>query len=62
LVINLASTTHSQLSAEEPLIAGATLRYVWLIVSIELIEDIIAYIEQDRAASWQTASVSSIPQ
>ena len=44
------STTHSQLSAEDQLIAGATPGYVWLFASIELIEDIVVYIEQNRAA------------
>ncbi len=49
--IHTAPKTHSQLSEEEQLIAGATPGYVWLFVSIELIEDIITAIEQDRAAA-----------
>ena len=48
---SLTSTTHSQLSAEDQLIAGATPGYVWLFVSIELIEDVIADFEQNRAAA-----------
>ena len=45
--IHPTSKTHSRLSEEDQLIAGATPGYVWLFFSIELIEDIIADIEQD---------------
>ena len=41
----------SQLSAQEQLIAGATPCFVWLPVSIEIIEDITADTEQYRAAA-----------
>ena len=51
LAIHPASTTHSQLSAEDQLIAGATSDYVWLFVSIELIQVNLADVEKDRAAA-----------
>ena len=41
---------------------GATPGYVWLFASIELIEDIIADIEQGWGAPKQTASVKLILQ
>ena len=41
LTIHPASTTHSQLSAEEQLKAGVTPGYVRLCVGIEHVEDII---------------------
>jgi O-acetylhomoserine (thiol)-lyase len=46
LAIHPASTTHSQLSAEERAAAGVTDDYVRLSVGIEDIEDIIADLEQ----------------
>ena len=50
LAIHPASTTHSQLSAENQLKAGVTPGYVRLSVGIEHIEDIKADIEQALAA------------
>jgi O-acetylhomoserine (thiol)-lyase len=49
LAIHPASTTHSQLSAEERQAAGVTDDYVRLSVGIEDVEDIIADIEQALA-------------
>jgi O-acetylhomoserine (thiol)-lyase len=49
LAIHPASTTHSQLSAEERQSAGVTDDYVRLSVGIEDIEDIIADLEQSLA-------------
>ena len=49
LAIHPASTTHSQLSAEDQLNAGVTPGYVRLSVGIEHIEDIIADIDQALA-------------
>mgnify|MGYP002700964603 CR=1 FL=1 len=46
LAIHPASTTHSQLSSDEPLSAGVTTGYVRLSIGIEHIVDIIADIEQ----------------
>ena len=46
LAIHPASTTHSQLSAEEQLSAGVTAGYVRLSIGIEHYEDIIADIQQ----------------
>lgn len=46
LAIHPASTTHSQLSAEEQLASGVTEGYVRLSVGIEHIDDIIADLEQ----------------
>jgi len=46
LAIHPASTTHSQLSAEDQLSAGVTPGYVRLSVGIEHIDDIIADIDQ----------------
>ena len=46
LPIHPASTTHSQLSAEELISSGATPGYVRLSVGIEHIDDIIADIDQ----------------
>ena len=51
LAIHPASTTHSQLSAEDQLNAGVTPGYVRLSVGIEHIDDIIADIDQALAAS-----------
>jgi len=49
LVIHPASTTHSQLTAEEQLTTGVTDDFVRLSIGIESIEDIIADIEQALA-------------
>ena len=50
LAIHPATTTHSQLSAEEQLQTGVTDGYVRLSVGIEHIDDIIADLEQALAA------------
>jgi O-acetylhomoserine (thiol)-lyase len=51
LVIHPASTTHSQLSAEEQLAAGVTPGLVRLSVGIEHIDDILADLESGFAAA-----------
>ena len=51
LAIHPASTTHSQLSAEDQLKAGVTPGYVRLSVGIEHYDDIVADIEQALAAA-----------
>ncbi|MEK9760264.1 MAG: PLP-dependent transferase [Candidatus Puniceispirillum sp.] len=51
LAIHPASTTHSQLSAEDQLKAGVTPGYVRLSIGIEHYDDIIADIEQALAAA-----------
>ncbi len=51
LAIHPASTTHSQLSAEEQQATGVTEGYVRLSVGIEHIDDIIADLDQALAAS-----------
>jgi O-acetylhomoserine (thiol)-lyase len=51
LAIHPASTTHSQLSAEDQLKAGVTPGYVRLSIGIEHYDDIIADIEQALAAT-----------
>ena len=51
LAIHPASTTHSQLSAEDQLKTGVTPGYVRLAVGIEHFDDIIADIEQALAAA-----------
>ena len=51
LAIHPASTTHSQLTAEEQMATGVTEGYVRLSVGIEHIEDIIADIDQALAAA-----------
>lgn len=51
LAIHPATTTHSQLSAEEQLQTGVTEGYVRLSVGIEHIDDILADLEQALAAS-----------
>ena len=50
LAIHPASTTHSQLSAEDQLSAGVTPGYVRLSIGIEHCDDIIADIQQALAA------------
>ena len=54
LAIHPASTTHSQLSAEDQLRAGVTPGYVRLSVGIEHIDDIIQDIEQALKAAEKT--------
>ena len=49
LAVHPASTTHSQLSADEQLATGVTEGYVRLSVGIEHIDDIIADIDQALA-------------
>jgi len=51
LVIHPASTTHSQLTAQEQLDAGVTPDLVRISVGLETAEDIIADLEQALAAS-----------
>ena len=46
LAIHPASTTHSQLSAEDQLASGVTPGYVRLSIGIEHIDDILADLEQ----------------
>ena len=49
MAIHPASTTHSQLSAEEQLATGVNEGYVRLAVGIEHIDDIIADLDQALA-------------
>ena len=51
LAIHPASTTHSQLGAEEQLAAGVSQGYIRLSIGLEHIEDIIADLEQALAAA-----------
>jgi O-acetylhomoserine (thiol)-lyase len=51
LAIHPASTTHSQLTAEEQLQTGVTEGYVRLSLGIEHIDDIIADLDQALAAA-----------
>ncbi|HEY3333077.1 MAG TPA: O-acetylhomoserine aminocarboxypropyltransferase/cysteine synthase family protein [Capsulimonadaceae bacterium] len=51
LVIHPASTTHSQLTAEEQLASGITPEFVRLSIGLENVDDIIADIEQALAKS-----------
>jgi len=51
LAIHPASTTHSQLGAEEQLAAGVSQGYVRLSIGLEHIEDIIADLEQALAVA-----------
>ena len=51
LAIHPATTTHSQLSAEDQLVSGVTDGYVRLSIGIEHIDDILADLSQARAAS-----------
>jgi len=46
LAIHPASTTHSQLNAEEQLASGVTDGYIRLSIGIEHIDDIIADLDQ----------------
>jgi O-acetylhomoserine (thiol)-lyase len=58
LAIHPASTTHSQLSAEEQFATGVSDGYVRLSVGIEHIDDIIADLDQalERAAGLRDAA------
>lgn len=51
LAIHPASTTHSQLSAEEQLVTGVSPGYVRLSIGLEHIDDIIADLDQALAAA-----------
>ncbi len=51
LVIHPASTTHSQLTAEEQASTGVTPEFVRLSIGIEDVEDILADLDQALAAS-----------
>ena len=51
LAIHPATTTHSQLSAEDQLVSGVTDGYVRLSIGIEHIDDILADLSQALAAS-----------
>ncbi|HNA80228.1 MAG TPA: PLP-dependent transferase, partial [Turneriella sp.] len=51
LVIHPASTTHSQLTAEEQASTGVSPDYVRLSVGLETVEDIIADLDQALAQS-----------
>jgi len=55
LAIHPASTTHSQLNAEEQLTTGVTDDYIRLAIGIEDIEDILADIEQALKATESVA-------
>ncbi len=50
-MIHPATTTHSQLSAEEQAASGVTPGYVRLSIGIEHIDDIIADLDQALAAA-----------
>ncbi|HMY11625.1 MAG TPA: PLP-dependent transferase, partial [Turneriella sp.] len=50
-VIHPASTTHSQLTAEEQVSTGVSPDYVRLSVGLETVEDIIADLDQALAQS-----------
>ena len=51
LIIHPASTTHSQLTAEEQQRTGVTPEYVRLSIGIEDVEDILADLDQALGAS-----------
>ena len=51
LVIHPASTTHSQLTAEEQAATGVTPEFIRLSVGIEDVEDILADLDQALKAS-----------
>jgi O-acetylhomoserine (thiol)-lyase len=55
LAIHPASTTHSQLSAEEQLATGVDENYVRLSVGLEHIDDIIADLDQALRSATQRA-------
>ncbi|MGL1590400.1 PLP-dependent transferase, partial [Vibrio parahaemolyticus] len=51
LAIHPASTTHSQLTGDEQLASGVSPGYVRLSIGIEHIDDILADLDQARAAA-----------
>jgi O-acetylhomoserine (thiol)-lyase len=53
LVIHPASTTHSQLTAEEQAATGVTPEFIRLAVGLEDVEDIKADLDQALRASQQ---------
>ena len=57
LAIHNASTTHSQLNAEELAAAGVTQDTIRLSVGIEHIDDLIADLDQALAAAWPPVAV-----
>ena len=59
LAIHPASTTHSQLSANDQLASGVTPGYVRLSVGIEHIDDIIADLAQALAAARTRANAEA---
>ena len=59
LAIHPASTTHSQLSANDQLASGVTPGYVRLSVGIEHIDDIIADLAQALAAATARANAEA---
>ena len=59
LAIHPASTTHSQLTAEEQLKAGVTPGYIRLCVGLEHVEDIIEDLKIGLEASSKVAGSSS---
>jgi O-acetylhomoserine (thiol)-lyase len=59
LAIHNASTTHSQLNAEELAAAGVTQETVRLSVGIEHIDDILADLDQALAAATTPAAASA---
>ena len=59
LAIHPASTTHSQLTAEEQLKTGVTPGYVRLSIGIEHPDDIIADLDQALAAASETVAAAA---
>ena len=59
LAIHPASTTHSQLGADDQLASGVTPGYVRLSVGIEHIDDIIADLDQALAAATQPTAAAA---
>jgi O-acetylhomoserine (thiol)-lyase len=59
LAIHPASTTHSQLSADDQRASGVTPAYVRLSVGIEHIDDIIADLDQALAAATQPVAMAA---
>jgi O-acetylhomoserine (thiol)-lyase len=58
LAIHPATTTHSQLTAEEQLSSGVSDSYVRLSVGIEHIDDILADLDQALAAAGKLAQAA----
>jgi O-acetylhomoserine (thiol)-lyase len=59
LAIHPASTTHSQLSAEEQRASGVTEGFVRLSVGLEHIDDILADLDQALAAATKTVALAA---